>query len=304
MRTRMLPVAFAALASLASSQAFSQTAAGSTDWRWSYAAAGFNVFESDLDHGGSAGVAVLYAGLSGVKPIDAKLALSASLRFNLLDFRFSSPTAFGGVAPWNRIYEPGISVGVSYLLDNGWRLGFVPTVQYSGESGAKFGDAIVWGAVASASKTFSPDLTLGVGVGAFSRIEKTSVYPFLIVNWRITEKLRLANPFAAGPAGPAGLELVYDLGGGWETGVGGAYRSFRFRNSEDAPTPNSIGQAQMIPVFARIAKNLTPSIQLELMAGATVGNQLKLYDSSGNRLVEEDQDAAPFVALTFSGRFR
>jgi hypothetical protein len=303
MQTRPLAVATAALVSLVTAPSFAQTAPGPTDWRWSYSAAAFDVFKSDLDHGGSAGMAGFFAGISGLKPIDSKLAISTAVRFDLLDFNFSNPTAFGGVAPWNRVYQPGISVGVSYLLDNGWRLGFVPTVQYSGESGAKFGDAIIWGALASASKTFGKDLTLGLGVAGFSRIEKTSFFPFVIVNWQITENLRLANPFAAGPAGPAGLELVYDLGGGWETGVGAAYRSFRFRNSEDAPTPNSIGEARMIPVFARIAKNLTPATQLELMAGATVGNQLKLYDQGGERLVAENQDAAPFVALTFSGRF-
>lgn len=303
MRTRFFAVATATLVATAAAPALAQTAPGPTEWRWSYSAAGFNVFRSDLDNGGSAGMAGLFVGLSGVKPIDSKLAISTAIRFDLLDFSFRNPTAFGGVAPWNRVYQPGISVGVSYLLDNGWRLGFVPTVQYSGESGAKFGDAIIWGALASASKSFSKDLTLGLGVAGFSRIEKTSFFPFIIVNWRITENLRLANPFAAGPAGPAGLELVYDLGGGWETGVGAAYRSFRFRNSEDAPTPNSIGEARMIPVFARIAKNLTPTMQLELMAGATIGNQLKLYDQGGDRLVAENQDAAPFVALTFSGRF-
>ncbi len=303
MPKRVLSAVVAVVLSAASLGAAAQGAAGANDWRWSYWAAGFNVFRADLDKGGSEGLAGFFTGVAGVKPVDAKLTVSTSLSFNFLDFSFRDPVAFGGVAPWNRVYQPGVSVGVSYLLDSGWRLGFVPTVQYSGESGADFGKSIIWGALASAVKSFSKDLTLGLGVGAFSRIEKTTVFPYLIVDWRITDRLRLANPFAPGPAGPAGLTLLYDLGSGWEAGVGGAVRSFRFRNSGTAPTPDSIGQVRDVPLFASLAKSVTPHVKLELLAGMTVGNEVKLYNRDGDRLVKEEQDAAPFVALTLSGRF-
>ncbi|MCX7891778.1 MAG: hypothetical protein N2544_05350 [Burkholderiales bacterium] len=303
MPKRLLVATLAICLSGASLGASAQGAGNANDWRWSYWAAGSNVFRSDLEGGGSSGSAGLFTGIAGVKPIDAKLTVSTSVSFNLLDFSFRDPVAFGGVAPWNRVYQPGVSVGVSYLLDSGWRLGFVPTVQYSGESGADFGKSIVWGALASAAKSFSKELTLGLGVAGFSQIEKNTFFPYLIVDWRITEKLRLANPFAPGPAGPAGLELVYDLGSGWQAGLGGAVRVFRFRNSESAPTPDSIGQVRYVPLFASLSRSFTPQVKLELLAGMAVGNEVKLYNRDGDRLVKEEQDPAPFVALTLSGRF-
>jgi hypothetical protein len=83
------------------------------------------------------------------------------------------------------------------------------------------------------------------------------VFPYITVNWQMTERLRLINPSRTSPAGPAGLELVYAIDKYWETGLGAAYRSYRFRLEEDGPIPNGIGEYKTVR-FCPYAYKFTP----------------------------------------------
>jgi hypothetical protein len=179
----------------------------------------------------------------------------------------------------------------------------VPSVEYAAETGADSGKAWVWGAVASAAKSFSPNLTLGLGAGVYSQIEKTTAFPYVVIDWKIDERWRLANPFAAGPAGPAGLELSYALDGNWDAGVGAAYRSYRFRLDQSGPFPDGVGESRMVPAFLRVSRKLGAEARLDLYAAAALNGRLKLQDSGGGDLVTEDYATAPMIGLSLSGRF-
>ena len=93
-----------------------------------------------------------------------------------------------------------------------------------------------------------------LGAGIVRQIDETKVFPFLIVHWQIDDKWLLSNPFRAGPAGGAGLELSYALDDNWELAGGGAYRSYRFRLKENGPTPNGVGENRFVPLFARVTR--------------------------------------------------
>src|SRR4030095_12500651 len=95
-------------------------------------------------------------------------------------------------------------------------LRIAPTIGWGYESGASTGEALIYGAIVSATKVFSPSLLLGVGAGVVRPIDGTEVSPFLIVNWQIDEHWRIANSFRAGPAGGAGVELAYTVDDLWE----------------------------------------------------------------------------------------
>ena len=132
---------------------------------------------------------------------------------------------------------------------------------------------------------------------------KTKVIPFVIVNWQINDKWKLTNPFRAGPAGGAGLELAYAIDDDWDLAGGGTYRDYRLRLKNSGPNANGIGQNQGIPLYARLTRKLGATGRLDLYAGATVAGTLKLRDPNGNTLVSSDYKAAPFVALTLAGQF-
>ncbi len=260
-------------------------------------------FASDLDSGGDAGYSGVLTSLGRTWALDARSTLRLGLSFDYEDWRFNDIAAFDGAQPWGSLYRVGVSVPYSYTTDSGWRLTFSPTVEYAGESGAELSDALEYGALASAARRLSPDLTLGLGVGVYERIEQTRAFPFLIVDWRITERLRLTNPLPAGPAGPAGLELSYALDSGWEIGIAAAFRSFRFRLDDNGPVPNGIGENAYLPVVARIGHRISEALTLNAYAGAALAGNLRVEDRDGNELYDEDRDPAGLVGLSLIGRF-
>ena len=259
--------------------------------------------DSDLDSGGEAGYGGLLMSLGRSWSLDDRSTLGFGLDFGHQDWRFDNPGSFGGVAPWDQVDRFGLSVPFTYGTGGGWTLGISPTVEYSGESGAQFSDALEYGALLSLVKPIRDDLTLGFGFGVYGRIEETSVFPVLIVNWRITERLRLSNPAAAGPSGPAGLELSYSLGSGWEAGIGGAYRSNRFRLDRDGPFPDGVGEYRRIPVLARVGRRFSDALSLNLYAGVSVNSELRVEDANGRGLYQEDLDPAATFGLSLAGRF-
>ena len=87
--------------------------------------------------------------------------------------------------------------------------------------------------------------------GDLREIDETKAFPFVLVDWRINDRLRLANPTQAGPAGGAGLELAWTLDDRWEIAGGGAWRTYRFRLDRNGPTPDGIGESRGVPLFLR-----------------------------------------------------
>ena len=264
---------------------------------------GLYQFDTDLDQGGNFRWGDVQAGVNFTRQFTPEFAAGFSLRYDYQDWKWDKPVAFGGVAPWSKINIPAIGLNFSYTIAPEWRLDFIPTVEWSGESGANAGDSVAYGAVLSATKIFSPDLVLGLGVGVFRQIDETKVFPFLVVNWKITDRLRLGNPLPAGPAGGAGLELAYTLSDQWELGGGGSYRSYRFRLKDDGPVPNGIGENRFIPVFARLTYTFNRATRADLYAAAFVNGKLTVTSDGGNGLYNDNYKTAPAIGLTLAHRF-
>jgi hypothetical protein len=155
----------------------------------------------------------------------------------------------------------------------------------------------------TAVKVFEDGNQLGLGVAVFDRVEETSVFPFPIVNWRFGRNWRLINPLAAGPTGPAGLELDYEFDSGWALGLGAAWRRTRYRLSESGPVAGGVGEISGAPIFLRARLELGRSATLNLYGGVVAGGKLRVEGPSGNLVREDDFDLAPLVGFNFVGRF-
>lgn len=276
----------------------------------SHAAPGFSAsavpihqFSSDLDSGGEAGFSGLLASLAGRWPMGGGSSVGLALSLDYEDWHFDGLGAFGGSDPWDAVTRFGVSVPFTFVTEGGWRLGISPRVEYAGESGARFSDSLEYGATLTAARALREDFTLGLGVAVFERLEETSAFPFVAVDWRINERWRLTNPLPGGPSGPAGLEIRYQLGSDWELGLGGAYRSDRFRLDRDGPVPGGIGEHRSVPVLASIGRRFGEGLNLRLYAGVSLASQLRVEDDDGRRVYSEDRDPAPMVGLLASGRF-
>lgn len=261
--------------------------------------------KAKLDGGGEYGAfsTILRAGLSTGFGNGHRAGLT--FNYDYSDKSFDEPTPFlGGRAPWGDVKRYGVAAPLIFNLGGGWGLSAVPSVDWIRENGADEGDSLNAGGIVSVNRVFPDRNRIGVGIGAFRRIDDTGVFPLILVDWKLSERWRLVNPLPAGPTGPAGLELDYRFDSDWNLGVGAAWRSTRFRLSSAGPVPNGIGEERGVPVFVRATRGLAPGATLHLYAGMIFAGQLRVEDPAG--IVAEravDFDPAPLVGATFSARF-
>jgi hypothetical protein len=197
-----------------------------------------------------------------------------------------------------------LDLNLIYTGVENWSFHFVPSVQFAREEGADWDESLTFGAVTMANYSFNPRLTLGIGAGVFRDIDENRFFPFVTIYWQITDSLRLSNPLRSGPAGASGLELAYTPSRRLEFGLGGAWRSFRFRLDDQKITaPNGIGQVDVIPLWGRISLNLSSKLGLDLYAGGAFDGTLRQEDQDSNLINEVDYDPAPFAALIFRADF-
>ena len=189
--------------------AVSPAQAQETGWRPFISVTPLYQGKGDLDQGGdfSEWGAIVSGGVA--RDLGGGNSVGVTLNYSYSDYSFSNPVAFGGVAPWNIVQRYGVAVPLSFALRDGWSVGVIPSVDWYRENGADTGESLVWGGIVSATKRFADGNRLGLGVGVYSHIEKTTAFPFLLVDWRLSDRWRVINPVAAGPTGPAGLELDY-----------------------------------------------------------------------------------------------
>ncbi|MBE0605044.1 MAG: hypothetical protein IH610_02010 [Deltaproteobacteria bacterium] len=269
----------------------------------SVAAGYLHEFGTGTSGGGEFSVsrAFVHADVTGATGTTTLLGLGLS--YDREEYAFSGPSGLSGPAPWGTIQRIGFSPSIIHSISPYWRILVAPSVGYAGEEGADPGDALVYGAVLSATKTVGPDLSLGFGAGAFRQIDRWRVFPFLSVRWRINDRWRLSNPLRVGPAGPAGLELAYSLDGNWEAAAGGAYRSYRFRLDENGTFPGGIGEIRGIPLFARLSRTWRHGWRADLYAGVVLGGKLDIENVQGDRLGSASFDPAPLAGLFVTRKF-
>jgi hypothetical protein len=260
-------------------------------------------FETDMDIDGSFDVQRHFFRFDMTRIINRQWTVGLGLGFDFERWNFSGVETLAGIDPWNEIVRPGISAPMVYNTANNWRLMLIPNMEFAGATGAEASESLSYGAVLAAMRAFGPKLMIGLGAGVFNRLDEWEGFPFIAVNWTINDQFRLSNPFEAGVAGPAGLELIYTPSRHFEIGVGGAYRSYRFRLDDTSAVEDGIGQVDFLATFLRIGIKTGERIDINLNAGALFEGEISIDDKNGHTLGDIDTETAPFVGLTFRGAF-
>ncbi len=260
-------------------------------------------FPAHVNGGGTLSSTSLIFHADIFRQINSGLKMGLGFTYDYTNYHFSGLTDFPVAKPWQDVQRLGFVLPVIYTIADQWRLIVTPTVQYSGEFGADFGDSLVYGGTVAVTYAFRPDAVFGLGVAGYANLNEAMVFPFPLIKWQITPKLRLTNPFRTSPSGPAGLELSYAFAEHWTVGIGGAYRSQRFRLDANGPLPNSIGEYKSIPAFVRLSYKPLPFVGLDLYSGVSFWNKLYIDDPIGDNLYKTRHDVAPLLGLSLSGTF-
>lgn len=269
----------------------------------STALTGIAQFDTSLNSGGrfrwNGGIATA----SLLHQFAVNIAVGLQVQYEYQSYHFDSPTAFRGISPWGNVQQPQIGATFIFAPSEDWTVMVSPSVSWAYESGAETSKALEYGGVVAVMKDFSPTLSVGLGAAVFRQIYETQTFPFLAIDWQIDKHWKLSNPFAAGPTGPAGLELSYTFDDNWEAGFGGSYRSYAFRLSRDGPVPDGIGEQRFIPVFLRLSRNFGKQAQVDVYATGLANGRLNVKNQNAQDLVAEDYSFAPALALTLRYRF-
>jgi hypothetical protein len=279
--------------------------AQATDTSISYSLTPVMVPEFDLNSGGTADATWMMASVGVTKNLAPRTSLGVDISATRQDWNFNSPKAWGAVTePWGTLHRWSVSVPYRSATSSGWFYTVAPGVELAAESGASNSDSLSYGATAFAAKMFSPGLMLGLGVSAWSGLEEASVFPFVVVQWQITEQLRLANPFNAGPAGPAGLELSWQASPALQLAAGGTVREFTSRlSAKNQVAANGLLEDSSMPLFVRASYTISKELQLDAYAGAALGGEFKIKNQQNQLVRTEEHDAMPFFAISASGQF-
>jgi len=261
-------------------------------------------FESDFDRGGSFSVQRYGFNVDTSTPVTGTVRAGVSVGYDFEKYDFSGTTAFGGAVPWSDIHRFSVGLPVSWRASDSWSFFVSPQVEWYGESGVDdWDDALGYGAVFAVSYRVSPGFSVGVGAGVFYRGEETRGFPYIAVDWKITDELRLTNPFRTSPSGPAGLELAWRFSEKWEIAAGGAYRSFRFRLDDGGVAPGGFGELDQTVGYARLSYRMGRDLKLDLYGGAAFNGEMKIVDRNGNELGSDDFETAPILGLSLTVTF-
>jgi len=262
---------FFGAAAVASSQETGAPYNPERDAGLSVSASYMHQFDTGLDSSGDFRVDRFLFRADWKKKQSETLALGIGINYDFNDYSFSgaAPNPIGN--PWNQVHTLNLSVSSLFTLDKNWKVFVAPSVGIAAESGADLGDAMVYGGIVWTSYRFSPSLALGLGAGLFSKAEEVTAFPVIVVDWKISDRLRLSNPLHPGPTGPAGLELSYAFDRGLTAAVGGAYRSIRFRLDNSGTVPGGVGEDKAFPLWVRFSTKVGTTGTLNFLGGAMVG---------------------------------
>jgi len=255
-------------------------------------------FDTDMDDGGSFNADRLFIQGGVTYAPDYRRSVSFALGYGLDRYDFSGDTGFAALRPWENINSYHVSMPVRWGFNEAWAVFVVPTLRFVAESGAELEDAMQGGGFVGISYRFGDRLTIGPGIGVMSEIEDSAtVFPVLIVKWKITDWLTLETGRGLGGTLGPGLVLRWKASDKWDLSIGGRYEKLRFRLDDKGMTPNGIGQDRTFPVFGGVSYSFSRQAQVSLLGGAKLSGELRLEDEKGRPIAKEGYEASGFGGI-------
>lgn len=282
-------------------------APGENSWRgWSTFLQGgvARQYDADMNGGGTFSVNRFFIQGGATHSPNPDRRVTISIGYGRYSYDFSGTGGLAGLSPWRDIDMLRFSLPVSYRLHDKGTLFLLPSLRFAAESSASLSDGASGGGLVGFSYRVSDRLTIGPGVGVLTRIEdSTDVFPILLIDWKITDRLSLETGRGlAATAGP-GLTLNWRTSDTWRFLVGARSEKLRFRLDDNIPAPGGVGEERAIPLFLGATYRFGPKAELAVLGGVELDGELRLDDENGDRVLKDDHDDAAIAAITFRFRF-
>ncbi len=253
--------------------------------------------DAELDGGSSFTSSDAYVDLGFRRMIQPRFFIGGNLGLGQKSYDFSGNTNISPSDPWSDIRRVELGLSFTWIQDQ-WVFFAAPSLNSYYEQGADMEDALTAGVVTAAIYQVNERLQVGLGLGVAGQVEDDpEVFPFPIITWQITERLRLENGegFAA-TLGP-GLGLFYDMTPNWTAGLLGRNSLFRFRLDDEGSASEGVGEESHTALYAHLDYAISASASVSLFAGYQFDGELRLEDKSGDKLAEEEYDQAVVLGL-------
>ena len=230
--------------------------------------------------------------------------ISLALGYGFDGYDFSGQGNFTGLDPWEDIHSFRVGTPFRWKVDSDWQVFVIPSLRFAAESGADLGSAATGGGFVGFAYRFGDRLTIGPGIGAIAQIEDdASIFPVLIINWKITDRLSLETGRGLGATLGPGLTLNWQASTKWNLFLGGRYERLRIRLDDAGFASGGVGEDRSFPLFGGATYRIGSRGDVSLLSGLKFGGELRVEDENGNLLVDETYDPALFLGLTFRVRF-
>lgn len=273
-------------------------------WRYKVEVSTFRSDSSDVDGGGETDVTSYQLQAIAKRDLRSNLSVGAGFSYSYHERRFTGAGDFVSLRPWGDTSRLATSASMVVHGSKFWSLGLRPFVSTFSESGDIESDSVSYGMAAAVVARPAADRHIGFGVRLADGIDgDLDLKPVLIVDWRLSDRWRLANPSEPDALGSAGLELVHLPANDWRLALGGVYHSAKFLLDNRGFAPGGIGEHEALIMFARVEKKWPSGLNVKGYIGAAFGGTLTVENADGITIAQSDYDTMPLAGVSLETSF-
>lgn len=254
--------------------------------------------EADFDStsGGTIESTSFGADLGIMIPIDDRARLMLTFGVGITDYDITPPVGAVGTTAatvgtqfdtvmeytFNGMYSRAINAKTSFFVGGG--------VGFAAEGGGS--DAFIWNALGGFSHKVNPKLSVGLGVGVFSRIEDDIlILPLPQISYQIDDYWSIGSK---GPGARLNYKWSDQLGMGIQAKFDG--KSFRI-DDDNTLVPDGAVNISGVPVsyYIDYKGGETSRVSVFAEVGVVLGASMEVLNSMGNTIIDEDIDPSVFV---------
>lgn len=259
---------------------------------------------ADLDTDGDVGISRLTGelGVSSLLGNDVFLRLSFGSEFSFYDFDDATGLVANG-DPFDTTYQYDINMALSGRFNPKWGWFTGGGLTWAAESGSSGSDIFRARGFGGVRYTFNNDLSIGAGVGVFTRLEDDElIIPLVTLDWKLGPRSQLETG-GLGGAGGVGVRYTFKPTRQWDLFGQARWVGREYRLDDDGPIPEGVARDQRFEVAAGARYNFTPNIQVHGRAGVDFFNEIELLDRTGDQISSEDVDPSVVLGIGVTIRF-